>query len=153
MKHITAESKLTYTSAFTSFLQNVELIVAKSFMELKRYDLAIVYLEINFRILSKVYTDRSNAVLIALCRLLGCCSIVPGAETAKWAELALHRYEGVSDSDLLTLYVPILQICIKLLRDDELLNEQLKIRLENLQRQGVRVTNAPSLLEAVAALE
>lgn len=120
-------------------------------MEAKRYDLAVPLLETNFKLLSKIYTDRSKAVLLALCRLLGCCSITPGAPNAlKWAELALHRYEGVSDSDLLKLYVPIMQLCVKLRSDN---TEQLEIRLENLKRQGVQVSDTPSLLEAVATLE
>lgn len=150
--YITEESRLLYSVAFTSFLQDVELQQAKSLMESKRYDLAIPLLETNFRILSKVYTDRTKCVLLALCRLLGCCSIVPGASNAlKWAGLAFNRYEGVSDIDLLTLYVPILQLSLKLCDEDE--KELLQIRLDNLKRKGVNVDNAPSLLEAISALE
>lgn len=105
----------------------------------------------NFRILSKVYTDRSRVVLLALCRLVGCSATVPGTiDALKWAELALHRYEGVSDSELLSLYVPIIKLCIKLQTGD---TENLKSRLVVLQRQGIRVNDTPSLLEAVAALE
>lgn len=151
LKHIVSHSRLTYTPAFVSFLQDIELKQANSFIDSKRYDLAVPLLENNFRILSKVYTDRSKAVLLALCKLLACCTAIPGSPGAdKWAELALHRYEGVSDSDLLSLYVPILQLCIKLECENK---NELENRLEGLRKQGVRVTDSPSLLDAVNALE
>lgn len=140
-----------YTPSFVIFLQDIELRQAKRYMDQKRFDMAIGLLETNFRILSKVYTDRSKAVLLALCRLAGCGATLPNYPDAlKWAELALHRYEGVSDTDLLSLYVPIIHLCIKLKKDD---TEELKQRLQVLHRKGIRVLDKPDLLEAVAALE
>lgn len=102
----------------------------------------------------QVYTDRSKAVLLALCRLLNCCTLVPGSPNAdKWAELALYRFEGVSDSDLLTMYVPLLHLCIKLCQQHEQDTQHLEQRLESLHRQGIPVTNKTSLADALASIE
>ncbi|KAL3280555.1 hypothetical protein HHI36_003784 [Cryptolaemus montrouzieri] len=96
-----------------------------------------------------VFTDRSPAVLLSLCRLLGCAASAPNLNCRKWAELALHRYEGVSDSDLLPLYVPIMQICIK----QGLNREDLEQRLLNLSKTGFVVNKKYSLLLEVDTLE
>lgn len=102
----------------------------------------------------QVYTDRSKAVLLALCRLLNCCTLVPGSPNAdKWAELALYRFEGVSDSDLLSMYVPLLHLCIKLCQQHEQDTQHLEQRLESLHRQGIPVTNKTSLADALASIE
>lgn len=154
LKFISSESKLRSSLGLLKFLQDLELRRAKTILEQRHYSEAYPLLEHNFRLLNKVYTDRSPAVLIALCRLLACSCMVAGAPDApKWADLALHRYEAVSDSDLLELYVPLLKACLKvwwqLGRDREVLER----RLEDLRRRGVRVTDSVGLLEAVEELE
>lgn len=154
LKHVTQNSKLRGSVALLNFLQNVELYRVKSILAEKQFSEALPLLENNFRLLNKVYTDRSPAVLLALCRLLGCCVAIPGLPNAqKWADLALHRYDGVSDSDLLELYVPLLQTCIivwcQIGRD----KEGLERRLTSLRKQGLRVNEDLSLLDAVEKLE
>ena len=76
-------------------------------------------LENAFRLLNKLYTDRHPFVIIALCRLVACCAadtteIRVGGRAEKFAELALRRFEAVSDTDLLQFYVPLLQLCVHL---------------------------------------
>lgn len=73
----------------------------------------------------QIYTDRSHVVLIVLCRLVACGSRLSDAAsensaslagpTEKWASLALRRFDGVSDADLLALYAPLIQACINIL--------------------------------------
>lgn len=154
LKHISNESNLRNSKALLRFLQDIELEKAKAILEQKQYSDAYPLLENNFRLLNKVYTDRSPAVLLSLCRLLACSTMIPGSPNAqKWADLALHRYEGVSDSDLLELYVPLLKICLKvwwqLGRDREILER----RLEDLKKQGFKNTEDVGLLDAVDVLE
>lgn len=154
LKYITNESKLRNSNALLKFLQDIELEKVKAILEQKQFSEAYPLLESNFRLLNKVYTDRSPAVLLSLCRLLACSTMIPGSPNAqKWADLVLHRYEGVSDSDLLELYVPLLKTCLKvwwqLGRDREILER----RLEDLKKQGFKVTEDISLLDAVDSLE
>lgn len=149
LQHISEESRLRSSTALVNFLQDVELEKAKSLLDQKEFSLALPLLENNFRLLNKVFTDRSPAVLLALCRLLGCSMSIPGLPgVLKWADLALHRYEGVSDSDLLELYVPLLNICIKLGLNKEILEQ----RINDLKRQGARV-DKNSLLDEVNLVE
>lgn len=102
----------------------------------------------------QVFTDRSPAVLLALCRLLACTLSIPEMpHSAKWADLALRRYEGVSDSDLLQLYVPLLVACLRVWGREGRDGGELEGRLEALRRQGVRVDGTASLLEAVGDVE
>lgn len=154
LKHVSNNSKLRASYAFLNFLQDAELNRVKSILGQKEFTQALVPLENNFRLLSKVYTDRSPAVLLALCRVLGCCLAIPEAPNAqKWADLALHRYEGVSDSDLLELYVPLLQACIKIWCQLGRDKGGLESRLENLRKQGMKMSEAESLLEIVEKVE
>lgn len=44
----------------------------------------------------------------------------------KWANLALHRYEGVSDSDLLELYVPLLKTGIQVWDQNDMSKDDLE---------------------------
>lgn len=101
-----------------------------------------------------MYTDHSRPVLLALCRLLSCSISVPGgSHAAKWAELALHRYEGVSDSELLSLYVPLLHLSIKLYKQNNKDTTELEERLKNLYKRGIVVTNNLSFVDAFKLLE
>lgn len=102
----------------------------------------------------QVYTNRSPAVLLALCRLLGCSVLLPGSpDSEKWAEIALHRYEGVCDSDLLELYVPLLHVCTKIWWQTGRNRDVLETRLRTLRQQGIKFNETITLLEAVDTLE
>lgn len=92
--------------------------------------------------------------MIALCRLLGCCVSMPGSPNAqKWVDLALHRYEGVSDSDLLILYIPLLHVCIKVCGQTGKAKSDLEDRLNNLRKQGIQINESMSLLDAATKVE
>lgn len=71
----------------------------------------------------------------------------------RWCELALHRYEGVSDSDLLVLYIPLLQTCVHLWwqrgRDSSLLNE----RLKSMEMRGIQIKGSKTLTQALHAVD
>lgn len=56
-------------------------------------------------------------VLGALCRIVACAGASDGTlagPVERWAQLALKRYEAVSDSDLLLIYIPLLHTCISI---------------------------------------
>ncbi|KAK9737192.1 PX domain [Popillia japonica] len=154
LKFISHEPKLHATRALLNFLQDKEIIKVKELIDSKEYSYAISLLENIFRLLNNVYTDRSPPVLLALSRLLGCSILIPGSPGAeKWADLALHRFEGVSDSDLLELYLPLLHACIKVWWQLGRDKAQLESRFLNLRRQGLKVNESVSLLEAVDTVE
>ncbi|CAG2055245.1 unnamed protein product [Timema podura] len=150
LKHISADEKLRNSSGFNRFLQSHELDEARMWMNVKRYDQAAPLLENTFRLLNKLHTDRHPEVLFALCRLVACCNADPMATSAeRFAELALRRYEAVSDADLLRFYVPLLQLCVhlwwRLGKEKRMLEE----RLEDLKRRGINVDGSPPLLDAL----
>ncbi|EFA03513.1 sorting nexin-21 [Tribolium castaneum] len=154
LRHICTESKLRASKALVEFLQGVEVEKARTFLEKRDFSSALPLLENNFKLLNKFYTDRSPVVLIALCRLLGCCMSIPEcSQCQKWADLALHRYEGVSDSDLLELYVPLLNACITIWWQNGRNKDLLEQRLQDLKRQGVKINPQSTLLDEVKAVE
>lgn len=154
LKFISHEPRLHAARAVLNFLQNEEISKVKQLIDSKEYSYAIPLLENIFRLLNNVYTDRSPPVLLALCRLLGCCMSIPGSPNVdKWADLALHRFEGVSDSDLLELYLPLLNACIKVWWQMGRDKEQLERRFLDLRRQGLKANDSVSLLEAIDIVE
>ncbi|XP_028170224.1 sorting nexin-20 [Ostrinia furnacalis] len=149
---ISGESRLRDCPASINFFQNIELIEARKLIEEKKFDQALSILETSFKLLNKVYTDRSRVVLGALCRIVACAEASGGAlagPVERWAQLALRRYEAVSDSDLLLIYVPLLHSCISIWetlgRDKAKLIEE----LNDLRKRGMKVDSAPKLMEAV----
>ncbi|XP_063838592.1 sorting nexin-20 [Ostrinia nubilalis] len=149
---ISGESRLRDCPASINFFQNIELIEARKLIEEKKFDQALSILETSFKLLNKVYTDRSRVVLGALCRIVACAEASGGAlagPVERWAQLALRRYEAVSDSDLLLIYVPLLHACISIWetlgRDKAKLIEE----LNDLRKRGMKVDSAPKLMEAV----
>ncbi|GBP91794.1 Sorting nexin-21 [Eumeta japonica] len=149
---IANESRLRESPAAISFFQDTELSEARRLIKNNDYGQAFWMLENSFKLLSKVYTDRSRPVLLTLCRLVGLAAASGGALAGpgeRWAQLALRRYEAVSDSDLLLLYGPLLQACISIWdilgRDRSKLVEEVNF----IWRRGLNVDPAPTLLEAV----
>lgn len=101
----------------------------------------------------QVFTDRSPPVILALCRLLACSVLINDiANSQRWADLALYRFEGVSDSDLLELYVPLLQTCLKIWEQNGRNKETIEQELTKLQRDGVKITDSGSLMDIVNAV-
>lgn len=102
-----------------------------------------------------MYTDKSKAVLLLLCRLVAVCttSPLPHPSAERWSELALRRFESVSDADLLVLYVPLLQTCVHLWwqrgRDNSLFLE----RLNGMHLKGINTKGGKTLTQAIHALD
>lgn len=79
---------------------------------------------------------------------------MPGSPNAeKWADIALHRYEGVCDSDLLELYLPLLNVCSKIWWQIGKNRDVLENRLKDMKIRGINFNESLSLLEAVDNLE
>lgn len=155
LKLIASNERLRESLSLQSFLTGQEEKQAKKWLQSKRYSQARPLLENIFRLLSKIHTDRHPSVIIALCRLIACCNADPTAlvEAEKYAELALKRFDGISDIDLLCYYVPLLQLCVHLwwaLGRDK---EALESRLSTLKCHGHKVDGCPALLESMMNVE
>ncbi|XP_047109297.1 sorting nexin-21 [Schistocerca piceifrons] len=154
LEHIGRDTQLRESAALMNFLQNREEAEARHWMQAQQYDQAVPLLENIFRLLNKLYTDRHPAVLLALCRLVACSHAAgESARPERFADLALHRYEAVSDIDLLRFYVPLLQLCVRLwwaLGRDK---RPLEARLDDLRRRGIKVDGCPSLLDAITEFD
>lgn len=155
LEHIVQHSILYEAPCFLHFLQDKELTKACQLLDERRNELAVPILEDAFRLLNKIFTDHSKSVLLTLCRLVAACtaSPVPHPSAEKWAELALKRYDGVSDCFLLTLYTPLLQTCVHLWWQRGRDNQFLKDRLSSLEMKGVQVKNSKTLTQAIHALD
>lgn len=107
---ISNKPQLKDSPDFIKFLQSHELTKACQLLDERRNELAVPILENCFALMNKVYMDRSKPVLLILCRLVAACttSPVPYPTAEKWVDVALRRYEGVCDADLLSLYIPLL---------------------------------------------
>lgn len=89
-------------------------------------------------------------MILTLCRLLACYEFLDDVKNSqKWTDLALYRFEGVSDSDLLELYVPLLQTSLKIMEKSGRSKQVIEEKLAKLQREGVKVTECGSLMNAV----
>lgn len=155
LDHIVGSPDLRESIHFLEFLRDSELTKACRLLDERRNEMAVPILEDCFRLLNKIFLDRSKCVLLLLCRLVAACttSPVPHPSAEKWAELALRRYDGVSDSDLLTLYIPLLHACVHLWwqrgRDNQFLQE----RLKDLECKGIPVKNSKTLTQAIHTLD
>ncbi|KAI5632249.1 PX domain-containing protein [Phthorimaea operculella] len=150
------ESRLRETPAAISFFQDAELSEAKRLIAEGKFDQAVSVLETSFRLLNKVYTDRSRVVLSVLCRIVACATASGGAlagPVEKWAQLALRRYEAVSDSDLLLIYIPLLHACISIWETLGRDKSKLVAELNGLRKRGMKVDSAPNLMEAIDNLD
>ncbi|XP_022185631.1 sorting nexin-20 [Nilaparvata lugens] len=145
---IDQQQALKESGHFISFLQNRELLEAKVWIESNRFDQAIPLVENTFRLLNKVHTDRHPAVLSCLCLLVACCDAYNYYCATYFAELALHRYEAVSDADLLQFYVPLLYVCLQRYQDSAA-KVYVEERLISMKRRGINVAGHPSLLDIV----
>lgn len=140
---------------FLEFLQGDELRQACQLLDERRNEFAVPMLENTFRILNKIFLDKSKCVLLLLCRLVAACttSPIPHQAAEQWAELALRRYEHVCDTELLVLYIPLLHTCHHLWwqrgRDLSLLEK----RLDEMAKKGINVKGGPTLPQAIHALE
>lgn len=152
---IVSVPSLRESEHFLEFLQGDELRKACQLLDERRNEFAVPILENTFRVLNKIFLDKSKCVLLLLCRLVAACttSPIPHPLAEQWAELALRRYEHVCDTELLVLYIPLLQTCLHLWwqrgRDRTLLEE----RLDEMGKKGIKVKGGPSLAQAIHALD
>lgn len=153
--HITTTNTLRESSAFLQFLQDTELIKACQLLDERRNEQAVPILEDSFHLLNKIFMDRSRCVLLTLCRLVAACTIspIPHASAEKWADLALRRYEGVSDAELLTLYIPLLHTCSHLWWQRSRDNTSLRDQLANIAAKGISVKNAKTLVQVIHEID
>uniref|UniRef100_A0A182NEW3 PX domain-containing protein n=1 Tax=Anopheles dirus TaxID=7168 RepID=A0A182NEW3_9DIPT len=155
LDHIVTVPSLRDSDHLLEFLQGDELRNACQLLDERRNELAVPLLENCFRLLNKIFLDKSKCVLLLLCRLVAACttSPIPHPAAEQWAELALRRYEHVCDTELLVLYIPLLQTCLHLWwqrgRDRSLLEE----RLNEMGKKGIKVKGGPTLAQAIHALD
>lgn len=116
LAHVARNPRLRESAAFLRFLQHQELSKACQFLEERRNEMAIPLLENTFRLLNKVFMNRSRPVLLILCRLVAACTVspVPHHSAERWALLAISRFDTLCDIDLLKLYIPLLHTCTHL---------------------------------------
>ena len=140
---------------FLSFLQDEELSKACIMLDERRNESAVPILENTFRVLNKVYLDKSKPVLLLLCRLVAACSNspIPHPQSEKWAELAIRRYEHVSDVELLVLYIPLLHTCSYLFFQKGRDPQHIKDRLEEMGRKGIKIKGNLTLAQSIHTLE
>lgn len=148
-------SSLRDTEPFLSFLQDEELDKACRLLDERRNEVAVPILENVFQLLNKVYLDKSKPVLLLLCRLVAACttSPIPHPSSEKYAELALRRFDHVSDVELLVLYIPLLNTCSYLFwqkgRDAQLIKD----RLEEMGRKGIKIKDTLTLSQAIHTMD
>ncbi|EDV99232.1 sorting nexin-21 [Drosophila grimshawi] len=155
LRQITEQPQLRDSAAFLRFLQHEELTRACQYLDERRNELAIPLLENCFRLLNKVYMNRSRPVLLILCRLVAACTAtpVPHHSAERWALLALTRFETLCDIDLLPLYIPLLHTCEHLWWQCGRDQKRLTDRLTEMSRQGIPISNKTSLMQAIHEID
>ncbi|XP_066246398.1 sorting nexin-21 [Euwallacea similis] len=155
LRHVGSESKIRTSKSMQIFLQEPELTEAKQLFEKQSCNiLAFEKFQNVFKLLNKVFSDRSHAVLLTLCWIVACCEEYPKlAHAVRWSDLALYRFDGVSDTDLLQLYLPLLHACEKIYEENEKSTESILLQLDNMRRQGINDKGGKSLFEALNELE
>lgn len=140
---------------FLEFLQGEELRRACLLLDERRHEQAIPILENCFRVLSKIYLDKSKPVLLLLCRLVAATtgSTIMHANSQKWITLALRRFEHVSDVEILVLYVPLLQACVNYYATKGEDYQTLQGRLGEMGVKGIKVKGNLSLNETIHVLD
>ncbi|ALC39085.1 CG3077 [Drosophila busckii] len=128
LTHVAGQVKLRDSEPFLRFLQHEELTKACQYLDERRNEMAIPLLENCFRLLNKVYMNRSRPVLLILCRLVAACtaSPVPHHSAERWALLAWQR--GLDQK-------PITD------------------RLTEMSKQGINTANITSLVQAIHKLD
>lgn len=141
--------------SFLSFLQDDDLTKAARLCDERRNETAVPILENSFQLLNKVYLDKSRQVLLLLCRLVAACTTSPIAHPSsiKWTELALRRFDHVSDTEILVLYIPLLNTASYLFWQKGLDAKPINDRLEEMGRKGIKIKDTLTLIQALHAME
>lgn len=155
LDYVNSVSSLRESEQFLAFLQDDELDKACRLLDERRNEVAVPILENVFQLVNKVYLDKSKPVLLLLCRLVAACttSPIPHPSSEKYVELALRRFDHVSDVEMLVLYIPLLNTCSYLFwqkgRDAKLIND----RLDEMARKGIKVKDTLSLSQAIHTMD
>lgn len=156
LDYILTIPQLRDSEKFLSFLQDDELKKACTLIDERRNEQAIPILENTFMLLNKVYMDKSRPVLLILCRLVAACTssiLIPLPMCMKYMELALRRFEHVSDTEILVLYIPLLNTASYLYWQKGIDATAINERLEEMGRKGIKIKNTLTLTQALHALE
>jgi PX domain len=147
--------ELRDSKQFLSFLEDSELSTACKYLDERRNEIAIPILENCFQILNKVYLDKSRQVLLLLCRLVAACtsSPIPHPASEKYTELALRRFEHVSDTEILVLYIPLLNTASFLLWKKGKDNKAVNDRLDQMGKKGIKIKDTLTLVQALHTLD
>ncbi|KAH8349259.1 hypothetical protein KR067_007459 [Drosophila pandora] len=151
LTYVASQANLRESMEFLRFLQNDELSRACQFLDERRNENAIPILENCFRLLNKIYMNRSRPVLLILCRLVAACtsSPVPHHSAERWALLALNRFETLCDIDLLPLYIPLLHTCAHLWWQRGQDQKPITDRLNDMSKKGINIANTSTLMQAI----
>lgn len=140
---------------FLDFIQGDELKRACALLDERRNEQAVTILENCFRVLNKIYMDKSKPVLLLLCRLVAACTsspiVLPPAE--QWATLALRRFEHVSDVETLVLYIPLLQTCVSLYNQKGKDSKGLEERLAEMGKRGIKIKGTLTLQQTIHTMD
>uniref|UniRef100_A0A336M4Q0 CSON010671 protein n=1 Tax=Culicoides sonorensis TaxID=179676 RepID=A0A336M4Q0_CULSO len=155
LDYIVTVPALRDSEYFLEFLQGDELKKACALLDERRNEQAVTILENCFKILNKIYLDKSKPVLLLLCRLVAACTSSPIvlASAEQWASLALRRFEHVSDVETLVLYIPLLQTCVSLYNQKGKDSKILEERLEEMGKRGIKIKGTLSLQQTIHTMD
>lgn len=155
LDYILGVNSLKESEAFLSFLQDEELIKACRLCDERRNEIAVPILENIFQFVNKVFMDKSKPVLLLLCRLVAACttSPIPHPLSEKYIEIAIRRFDHVSDVELLVLYCPLLNAASYLFWQKGIDDTSIKGRLESMSKQGIKTKGILSLTQAIHTME
>lgn len=155
LDYVVSLSALRDSEPFLAFLQDDELGRACRYLDERRNEVAVPILENTFQLVNKIYLDKSKPVLLLLCRLVAACttSPIPHPSSEKWAELALRRFDHVSDVELLVLYIPLLNTVSYLFWQKGREAKPIHDRLEEMRMKGIKVKDTLTLPQAIHAMD
>lgn len=155
LDYILSVNDLRESEHFLSFLQDDEMTKACRLIDERRNELAIPIFENTFQLLNKIFLDKSRPVLLLLCRLVAACtnSPIPHPMSMKHTELALRRFEHVSDTEILVLYIPLLNAASYLYWQKGMDASKINERLEEMGMKGIKIKNTLTLTQSLHALE
>lgn len=155
LDYIVTVAALRDSPLFLEFMQGDDLKRACALLDERRNEQAVTILENCFRILNKIYLDKSKPVLLLLCRLVAACTSSPIvlASAEQWATLALRRFEHVSDVETLVLYIPLLQTCVSLYNQMGKDSAVLEERLAEMGKRGIKIKGTLSLQQTIHTMD
>ncbi|BES89030.1 Hypothetical protein domain [Nesidiocoris tenuis] len=135
----------------TNFFQRQELIHAMKLIEQHDFSHAATLVENCFRLMNKLHTDRSPAVMRNLC-LLVCLEAKQdhNPRALDLACLAVRRFQSVSDADLLRYYVPLLNLSLDLSIKYGKGTSMLQDHLAQLRQRGMALHDSTPLLDLLS---